>query len=299
MEEFCHITIGDELIVRKKVARFIEKYFRFLGHDFRHDLFKQIVYSEEMYKTPLEERIKNYYDAYYYLLNNYKNPLSKSILKKFFYIINEKEPENDMITRLATLFFNLNNLPPFERAVDFCFESYRLMPEFGEKERLIISLMFYNLCLAKGNIAINSFLEKDYKEIEVRISNKNELFKYLISAINNNKTQKKNDYRELEIISFSQIYYIFKNEQKILEAYGIRHLFIFGSYAKNAERVDSDVDLLVIMNQDLTNKEKEDNLMVLSDMFYKKTKHFVDFMEISDYLNDTIIKELNDVNKLF
>ena len=45
MEEFCHITIGDELIVRKKVARFIEKYFRFLGHDFRHDLFKQIVYS--------------------------------------------------------------------------------------------------------------------------------------------------------------------------------------------------------------------------------------------------------------
>ena len=76
-------------------------------------------------------------------------------------------------------------------------------------------------------------------------------------------------------------------------------MFIFGSYAKNAERVDSDVDLLVIMNQDLTNKEKEDNLMVLSDMFYKKTKHFVDFMEISDYLNDTIIKELNDVNKLF
>ena len=39
--------------------------------------------------------------------------------------------------------------------------------------------------------------------------------------------------------------------------------------------------------------------MILSDMFYKKTKHFVDFMEISDYLNDTIIKELNDVNKLF
>ena len=132
-----------------------------------------------------------------------------------------------------------------------------------------------------------------------RISNKNELFNYLLSAIKNNKTQKKNDYRGLEAISFSQIYTILKKEQKLLESYGIRHLFIFGSYAKNTERVDSDVDLLVIMNQDLTNKEKEANLMILSDMFYKKTKHFVDFMEISDYLNDTIIKELNDVNKLF
>ena len=53
------------------------------------------------------------------------------------------------------------------------------------------------------------------------------------------------------------------------------------------------------IDNESNNKEKEDNLMVLSDMFYKKTKHFVDFMEISDYLNDTIIKELNDVNKLF
>ena len=144
------------------------------------------------------------------------------------------------------------------------------MPDFEENERLIISLMFYNLCLAKGNIPINSFLEKDYKELEARISNKNELFNYLLSAIKNNKTQKKNDYRGLEAISFSQIYTILKKEQKLLESYGIRHLFIFGSYAKNTERVDSDVDLLVIMNQDLTNKEKEDSLMVLSDMFYKK-----------------------------
>lgn len=299
MEKYCQIASGDELIVRKKVARFIEKYYRFLGYDFRHDLFKQIVYSEEMYKTPVEERMKNHYDAYCYLLNNYKNPLSKGILKKFFYIIDEKEPANDMVTRIATKFFNLNNLPPFERAVDFCFESYRLMPEFDENEKIIVSLMFYNLCLAKGNISINSFLEKDYKEIEARISNKNELLNYLIGVNKNNKTQKKNDYRGLETISFSQIYSILKDEQKLLESYGIKHLFIFGSYAKNAERIDSDVDLLVIMNQDLTNKEKEDNLIILSDMFYKKTNHFVDFMEISDYLNDTIIKELNDVNKIF
>ena len=61
-----------------------------------------------------------------------------------------------------------------------------------------------------------------------------------------------------------------QKEHKLLDSYGIRHLFIFGSYAKNTERVDSGVGLLVIMNQDLTNKEKEDSLMVLSDMFYKK-----------------------------
>ena len=131
------------------------------------------------------------------------------------------------------------------------------------------------------------------------MSNQNELFNFLIQANRNNKVQNKKDYRGLETISFSQIYNIFKDEQKLLEAYGIKHLFIFGSFAKNAERIDSDVDILVVMNQDLTNKEKENNLAVLSNMFYKKIKHFIDFMEISDYINDTIIKEFNDVNKIF
>ena len=35
-----------------------------------------------------------------------------------------------------------------------------------------------------------------------------------------------------------------KKEQKLLESYGIRHLFIFGSYAKNTERVDYRVGML-------------------------------------------------------
>ena len=66
------ITLGKEMIVRKKVAALIEKSFRYFNYDFRHDIFKQIIYGEIEFSTPLEEKLKSFYDGYMYLLNNYK-----------------------------------------------------------------------------------------------------------------------------------------------------------------------------------------------------------------------------------
>ncbi len=36
-----------ELLVRKRITAFVEKVFRFLGYDFRHYLYKKIVYGEK------------------------------------------------------------------------------------------------------------------------------------------------------------------------------------------------------------------------------------------------------------
>ena len=40
--EIEKITYNKELLVRKKMASFIEKLLRCLDYDFRHDIFKQI-----------------------------------------------------------------------------------------------------------------------------------------------------------------------------------------------------------------------------------------------------------------
>lgn len=55
---YFNIERGTELIVRKKLTQFIEKYFRYLGYDFRHTLFKQIVYMETPIQTQLEHTLK-------------------------------------------------------------------------------------------------------------------------------------------------------------------------------------------------------------------------------------------------
>ena len=67
--EIEKITYNKELLVRKKMASFIEKLLLFLDYYFRNDIFKKIIYSQIAVKTPLEEWIKNSYDAFCYLLN--------------------------------------------------------------------------------------------------------------------------------------------------------------------------------------------------------------------------------------
>ena len=64
MEEIYRLTRNKRIIVRKKIANFLEKVFRYCGYDFDHDVFKKVIYSEDAYKTPVEAKIKNYYDAY-------------------------------------------------------------------------------------------------------------------------------------------------------------------------------------------------------------------------------------------
>ena len=75
MKELQEITKNKELIVRKKVVNSIEKLIKHFGYDFRHDLYKEIVYMEKEFKTPLEERVKSYFDGYVYLLSNHKSHL--------------------------------------------------------------------------------------------------------------------------------------------------------------------------------------------------------------------------------
>ena len=87
MEEIIELTKNKELIVRKKMSHFLEKLLRFYGKDIRHDLYKGIIYSEEQVRTEEEWKIKIFYDGLNYLLNNHMNPLSKELLKKFFYIL--------------------------------------------------------------------------------------------------------------------------------------------------------------------------------------------------------------------
>ena len=57
MEEIYELVENKRIFVRKKIANFLEKLFRHCGYDFDHDVFKKIIYSEEEYKTPIEEKI--------------------------------------------------------------------------------------------------------------------------------------------------------------------------------------------------------------------------------------------------
>ena len=67
-------------------------------------------------------------------------------------------------------------------------------------------------------------------------------------------------------------------------------LLVFGSYAKEKQTKDSDIDLLVI----LQNKEEIKSMERVIDNVYTKIKKGVNFIDINDFIE--MIKDSNDLN---
>lgn len=166
MEEIYELVENKRIFVRKKIANFLEKLFRHCGYDFDHDVFKKIIYSEEEYKTPIEEKIKHTYDTYIYLLHNDKSRISKSFWKRVYYLYKEEEVEEFKAIRLCTKYFHMSHMSAIEQAIEYHMIVYEEFKELKEEERLILSLMLYNYMLARNQIPIVQLFKKEYEEYE-------------------------------------------------------------------------------------------------------------------------------------
>ena len=71
--DILDVIVNKETIVRKRIVSFLERVFDYLGFDFRHDIFKSIVYCEAEYVTETEAKFKMAFDAFVFLLLNRKN----------------------------------------------------------------------------------------------------------------------------------------------------------------------------------------------------------------------------------
>ena len=92
---------------------------------------------------------------------------------------------------------------------------------------------------------------------------------------------------------------VLKKDKEFLQSKGIKSLFLFGSFAKGVSRIDSDIDLLFTFNQDKTREELENTITFLKEYYFNKFKRYIDFSEISDYLSDEFIKEINVIKTIF
>lgn len=304
MEEIYKLTQNKRIIVRKKISNFLEKVFRYCGYDFDHDVFKKVIYSEDAYKTPVEAKIKNYYDAYVYLLNNDKNAISKSLWKRFYYIVKEEELDSFLAIKLSTKYFHLAHLSPLEQAIEYHMFVYQELKCLEEEERIILSLIMFNFILVKNQIPCvqllkNDFLKYEEARIEFLKGNKASMLKFCIELLKNNAYMKKSYYKNLKPVSLSDIlHFVEMRKEELKKRYQVKGLWIHGSMAKGIERIDSDLDFFIQMPLDLLDAEKQALIQELKQLFFDEFKRMIDVQEIVEYLDDDIIKELRTTKKL-
>ncbi|MDE7263708.1 MAG: hypothetical protein K2N64_03515 [Anaeroplasmataceae bacterium] len=304
MEEIYELVENKRIFVRKKICNFLEKMLRYCGYDFDHDVFKKIIYSEDEYRTPVEEKIKSSYDAYIYLLHNDKSMISKSLWKKFYYIYSEEELEQFMAIKLSTKYFHLNHLSPIEQAIEYHLYAYQELKDLKEEDRLILSLMIFNFILVRNQIPLVQLFYSDYKEYEkARESffkgDKAPMLEFTINLLKKNPYMDKSYYKNLIPVSLLDvIHFVEERKEEFKTKYHIKGLWIHSSIAKRIERMDSDLDFFIEMSLDLLHEEKLALIEELKQVFFDKFKRMIDLHEIVEYLDDDIIKEARTTKRL-
>ena len=304
MEEIYELVQNKRVLVRKKIANFLEKALRYCGYDFDHDVFKKIIYSEDEYRTPVEEKIKSSYDAYIYLLSNDRNKISRSLWKRFYYIYAEEELEQFLSIKLSTKYFHINHLAPIEQAIEYHLYVYQELKDLKEEDRFMISLMIFNYILVKNQIPCVQIFKKDIKEyVKARDSffsgDKKPMLEFTLNLLKNNPYMDKQFYKDLIPVTLSDIIqFVEEKKEEFKTKYQIKGLWIHGSITKRIERIDSDIDFFVEMSLDLLNEEKLALIEDLKQVFFDKFKRMVDLHEIVEYLDDDIIKEMGTTKRL-
>ena len=292
------------LVARKKVSQFIEKQFRYFDFDFSHDDYKRVCYQEASYNTPVIEKLKAYYDAYMYLLDNAKNPLTKGIINKFYYLLFEEELNDYKVCLLETYLMEISEYSIVEKACEFHIYVYDKLSFLSLSDRQVISLMFLNYILVKYDIPSIKLVYREINEyVELRDNyknNKESLVLFINNIIKNSFVLEKSYIENLEPLNISDVYnklVLIKEELK--EKYNVLNVYIYGSFSKEMNRIDSDIDLLVRLKYDLTYEKRVKIIEELKEYLFNIFKRFTDIEEVREFFSDDFIKEATKIKKVF
>lgn len=296
---------GKELLVRKKMASFLERLLQYWGYDLRHDTFKQIMYGELCVNTESEQTIKNYYDAYVYLLNNANNTFTQEVFGKFLFLICGKPANSALLIRITTLFYNLSNLAPLEFVTEFHLCAFKEMIELPEQQRNVVSLLLLNYTLVKNGIPTINLCKDQFRKYYDRREKwlNGDTFAmhlFIQDIIKNAKFQDKSYYANLRLLSASEVVTQIKHDEELLKTrYGVKHIILYGSFSKGTQRIDSDIDIFVNFSFDLTSEQKQKCIDDISKFYFNIFNRYMDINEIGEYLLDNILKEMTKHKKIF
>ena len=305
MKEIRKKTKNKELVVRKRVVAIIEKTLRVFGFDFSHDRYKEVIYEKDSYRSETEEKIKKYYDGFMYLLNNRKTPVTSEFLSKFYYLIKGIELDKEKSMLLASKYFYLNYLDEYLKALEFHLYVYQVLDDLEEYERTLLSVMLFNYCLVRGEIPCVHMVRKDLaKYIKYRdlylIGKDKKLKEFMKKVILNSKFQNKCFTKKLKHLTLYDIKKVILEEKdRLKEEYSVISVMVFGSFDKGDYRIDSDIDLIVLIEEGIPLKQRREMIEKLSEYLSNRFNRYVDIHEIFRYLTDNFIKETKEITIIY
>ena len=258
----------DNNIKIKHFYRFIEFISKLLGKKLPHERFKLISTDNYKAESKNELEIKKIADSYAYLLNNINQSLTTNIIKNSYYILTEKLLEDEIVQNILKVFYqNYDEGPHFLAAL-----IHFAVLENIKENKIEFAFMLSNLIMYKKK-------RKPFIPFEV-------MYDSYFKAI-----------REKDInLKAEDILKTIKEIKEILKAkYKVKKLYLYGSFAKEMTNINSDLDFLIIYEDNIFNFERLRLNEKLREYLANKLQIHIDLIDFTHALTQLDICEMENI----
>ncbi|MCI5746031.1 MAG: nucleotidyltransferase domain-containing protein [Erysipelotrichaceae bacterium] len=276
----------------KNVVLFTKNLCKMIYLDVDYDECKNIMLGYKTVITNNEKKAKNIYDSLNYLLAQKENNIDESTIKKWYFILYEKSIDNILTIKIINTIYNLNN----ETILENIENTIKEIKEFTNDNIICLQWLYYllykngytTLLLNKNEVfLLQNELNKDNKISKETIL-KIILTQQVINEPNNRKITKQEIINEILINKN-----IFKDYLRIC------HISLFGSFSKDEDTLESDIDLLVSFEDVSSYSQKKSKVSLLKDILEKSLGRQIDVLEISNNIDHNTFYAIKTAIKIY
>ena len=238
----------------------------------------EIYYDKIKSLSYLESKIKNISNSYNYILNNINQPISEDLLNRSYYLMTCELLERNIVDEILRIYYKNIDVAPHSLAALL----HLYITNNITKNNIEFAFLISNYVMLKKNrwfLMTYEYCHKDYKEA-IKSNDLSSLIRI---------------FYDIELIKKEKRPYLFTRDEVIKKiknlkeelhnTYNIDKLYLFGSFAKGNNTEKSDLDFVVIFNETLIKKEKNDMIKMVKQYLSKEYNCDVDLLDFSYALN--------------
>ena len=273
----------------KEFYRLIEFTMKMQGTGLTHERIKQIIKDKTQALSVEEKEVRNLTDAFTYIVNNVNQTFSKETINKSYYMLNLEVMDEEKQEEILKTYYKYSDESIYLRVAKI----QNKIIELKINKKIEYSLLLANLIMLKksrGILITYPNISEIYKEALI---NRNEEKLMLLYSRLETISNSENESKEIDVEKINE--YIKRNKNYILARYHVEKLYLYGSFAKNTMNKNSDIDFLVILEEDIINIEKA---RIIKELIEYLTKEIGIKVDIIDFTHAMKVLEINEMENI-
>ena len=282
----------DHTVDLKNFYRVVEFISKICFKKLSHEEYKKIALNQSDCDSYLHRKVKRVANAYLYVLNNYHRYLTIELLEQIYFLLTNKKLNNEISKNILKIYYK--NKDEYSFTLASLIHLY--ICKSLKYEKYAFAFIITNLVMLKKKrypLIPYSKVSQHYK----KIVKANDIEK-LIQLFHVMETPLKKSITPSSI-SIDKIYNTINDHKQILtDKYCVEKLFLYGSYAKDLITVASDIDFLIVFNDDVDYKKQHELIDKLNQYLNSIFEISIDIIEFNHALNYLDISEMEKMKKI-